>query len=348
MGFRFWRRMKIAPGVTLNLSKSGGSLSFGPRGAKVTLGPRGSRGTVGVPGTGLFYTVTDSGGRRQRGRTRRGGAVPASPAVRPEDRLRLGFFTRLVTPAGEEALVDGCRELALGHEGDALAELRQAVHLADGAWLAGFLALKYERFDEAERHLSAAARDSRRLGRYFAKYGIAATLSVPITEEVAAHLGPDLRGALLGLVETYQRQRRWEDAIACLKRLRRLEPEDVVVKLSLAELLSEVRPADRRTCKFIVRLAQGVENETAVHAALLLYKAKALRALGLSTAARDALTAALRRKKGRPDDLLHALRYERALVYAELGRRSRSRSELEKLYAQAPDFEDVAERLGLA
>ena len=38
MGFRFWRRIKIAPGVTLNLSKSGGSLSFGPRGAKFTVG----------------------------------------------------------------------------------------------------------------------------------------------------------------------------------------------------------------------------------------------------------------------------------------------------------------------
>jgi len=43
MAFRFWRRIKIAPGVTLNLSKSGGSLSFGPRGAKFTVGSRGKR-----------------------------------------------------------------------------------------------------------------------------------------------------------------------------------------------------------------------------------------------------------------------------------------------------------------
>ncbi|NMX24505.1 DUF4236 domain-containing protein, partial [Dissulfurirhabdus thermomarina] len=68
MSFRFWRRIRIAPGVTLNLSKSGGSLSFGPRGAKFTIGPRGKRATVGIPGTGLFYTTTlpsgRSGGRR--------------------------------------------------------------------------------------------------------------------------------------------------------------------------------------------------------------------------------------------------------------------------------------------
>ncbi len=57
MGYlRFWRRVKIASGLTLNLSKSGGSLSVGPRGAKVTIGPRGRRATVGIPGTGLFYT----------------------------------------------------------------------------------------------------------------------------------------------------------------------------------------------------------------------------------------------------------------------------------------------------
>ena len=47
-----------------------------------------------------------------------------------------------------------------------------------------------------------------------------------------------------------------------------------------------------------VRLTGSIENETPIHAALMLYKAKALRHLGLATAARDTLTAALRRKKG--------------------------------------------------
>ena len=51
MGFRFWRRIKIAPGLTFNLSKSGGSLSFGPRGAKFTVGSRGKRATLGLPET---------------------------------------------------------------------------------------------------------------------------------------------------------------------------------------------------------------------------------------------------------------------------------------------------------
>ena len=58
MGFRFFKRIKIAPGISLNLSKSGGSFSFGPKGAKLTIGPKGVRKTVGIPGTGIYHTET--------------------------------------------------------------------------------------------------------------------------------------------------------------------------------------------------------------------------------------------------------------------------------------------------
>ena len=69
MAFRLFRRIKIAPGITLNLSKSGLSASAGVRGARVTLGPRGVRRTVGVPGTGISYTDSSSTSSRPR-RTR--------------------------------------------------------------------------------------------------------------------------------------------------------------------------------------------------------------------------------------------------------------------------------------
>ena len=69
--------------------------------------------------------------------------------------------------------------------------------------------------------------------------------------------------------------------------------------------------------------------------------------LGLLTAARDTLTAALRRQKDRSDELLRAIRYQRALVYAALGRSTRARDELGKVYAEDPGYEDVARRLNL-
>ncbi len=58
MGFRFYRRKKLFPGVTLNVSKSGPSVSIGGRGARMTIGPKGTRKTIGIPGTGISYTET--------------------------------------------------------------------------------------------------------------------------------------------------------------------------------------------------------------------------------------------------------------------------------------------------
>lgn len=57
MGFlRFFKRVTIAPGITLNFSKHGISFSIGGRGAKFTFGTSGTRTTVGLPGSGIYYT----------------------------------------------------------------------------------------------------------------------------------------------------------------------------------------------------------------------------------------------------------------------------------------------------
>ena len=55
--FRFSKRIKILPGVSINLSKSGVSASVGPRGAKINIGKRGVRANLGIPGTGMGYST---------------------------------------------------------------------------------------------------------------------------------------------------------------------------------------------------------------------------------------------------------------------------------------------------
>ncbi len=55
-GLRVRKIVKLAPGIKLNLSKSGGSLSFGGKGFTVNLGRKGTRTTVGAPGTGISYS----------------------------------------------------------------------------------------------------------------------------------------------------------------------------------------------------------------------------------------------------------------------------------------------------
>ncbi len=360
MGFRFFKRVGLAKGVTLNLSKSGGSVSVGPQGAKLTLGPQGARISLGIPGTGLYYTTNFSLGRLgkmfggssnaeaaqtpQPPPAEETQAAPPTPQEAENTRATKEALTQLNVPDDQKALADGCKALADGNEDAAFSHLQNATHLADGAFLAGVLALKQEKYADAAQYLAAAADKESELGRYLSNYGIGATLSLPITEEVTAYITPTVHGALLALAEAYQAQEKIPEAVACLERLQQRGPVDVVVKLSLAELLAE-NHSDKETLQKVIKLTEGVENESAVHAALLLCKAQALRGLGLLDGAADVLTATLRRQKDRPDELLRALRYERALVYDSQGQTKKARTEFEKIYAEDPNYEDVATRL---
>ena len=75
MGFRFRRTIKIAPGIKLNLSKSGVSTTMGKRGLTTTLGKNGAYLNAGVPGTGmsgdrstsLFPVLTPEENTRRKG-----------------------------------------------------------------------------------------------------------------------------------------------------------------------------------------------------------------------------------------------------------------------------------------
>ena len=72
MAFRFQKRIKVAPGIRINLGKGGASLSAGLRGASITAGRRGLHANVGFPGTGLSIR------RRINVRTERASYQPSS------------------------------------------------------------------------------------------------------------------------------------------------------------------------------------------------------------------------------------------------------------------------------
>jgi hypothetical protein len=55
MAWRFQRRKKLLPGVTLNVGKRGAGFSLGRRGARVNVGRRGVGTTLTLLGTGLSY-----------------------------------------------------------------------------------------------------------------------------------------------------------------------------------------------------------------------------------------------------------------------------------------------------
>jgi hypothetical protein len=58
---RYRNRIKLAPGVNINLSRSGLSTTVGPRGANVNIGKNGSYLNTGIPGTGLYNRNRISG-----------------------------------------------------------------------------------------------------------------------------------------------------------------------------------------------------------------------------------------------------------------------------------------------
>lgn len=57
MSIRFRKRIKILPGVVINLSKSGCSATVGKRGTSVNLSPgKPTKATAGIPGSGIYAT----------------------------------------------------------------------------------------------------------------------------------------------------------------------------------------------------------------------------------------------------------------------------------------------------
>lgn len=58
MGFRYHKSVKILPGMRINFSKSGTSMSIGSRGFTTNYGHGKRTTTIGIPGTGLSYRTT--------------------------------------------------------------------------------------------------------------------------------------------------------------------------------------------------------------------------------------------------------------------------------------------------
>lgn len=81
MGWKFQKRIRLLPGITLNLSRKGVSTSIGTRGARVTLGHGKRRTTVGIPGSGISHTdVVSTSNARRAGRS--AGPAPQEQGVR--------------------------------------------------------------------------------------------------------------------------------------------------------------------------------------------------------------------------------------------------------------------------
>lgn len=148
MGLRFFRTLRIAPGIRLNLSRSGISASVGPRGARVTFSRRGTHANLGLPGTGLSWRGRIDGGAGRRPAGARRKAPTNTPETGPWGPVAEGAGQAALTAALDRAR--SRRPYCDGLAGMADAAVARAVPLVPtgdkgrigrGRFLIGFLGL---------------------------------------------------------------------------------------------------------------------------------------------------------------------------------------------------------------
>ncbi|WP_102337816.1 DUF4236 domain-containing protein [Collinsella provencensis] len=76
MGWRLRKSIKVAPGVRLNLSKSGVSTTVGKKGLSFNIGKRGVYRNVSIPGTGLYRRDKIGSGSAKKSRSKSTGRTP--------------------------------------------------------------------------------------------------------------------------------------------------------------------------------------------------------------------------------------------------------------------------------
>ena len=339
MGLRFYKRIRIAPGISLNLSKTGPSFLFGPRGMKYTVGPRGTRKTFGIPGTGLSYTTTSGWG------TNRAGISPRSEEALPS--LDIGFFGGMFIPSEDKPLVEGLKLFLSSKTDEAYSVFKTNSIHPDCLFMYGFTALGKGQYAESESAFLRCRQSKGGIGAVLTKYTKMFQLSLQITEFIDAPIAVDERGLTLSQIEAFQRQGKYLDAIKIASELWNRGPADLVVCLSLCDLIVANPTSTSSELDEVVQMTAQVENDGPLHANILYLRGAALYRMQLREGALAQLAAIARKKSGRPMGLLHQVRYLRGRLYEQANDLARARKEYELIYAEDAAFKDVRARIGI-
>lgn len=335
MGFRFHKSIGLGKFLRLNISKSGIGFSAGIPGLRLSTGPQGAYFTAGLPGTGLSFrkklnTVAKSD---------RSSASAKSKAAETPDTPSPGLFAS----RQEKGLARGLEAHAADQTDEALEHFLAAAADEPGAAILAATILA-EREDGSEfKAIELLEKVVQSDGEFptplMEKYLASTEIEINITPRVSVAVPVDGLAATLLLVEMYQSTRRVREAIALLEELVELAEQPVLV-LSLCELY-----ASREIWDGIIERAQGIEPVDDVTVEIAVYYGRAMQEKELHDAAISVFSKALSKKKGRHPDLLNEAAYWRAISYQAQGKHSQARKEFEKLYAEAPNFRDVAQRL---
>jgi tetratricopeptide (TPR) repeat protein len=355
MGFRFSKSIRLGKFLRLNLSRSGIGASIGIGGLRLGTGTRGTRFTADLPGAGTSYVKQwgTGKGKRTRAESSRARARKDLPEAQRETPQSLpssqGDATRSEIPAPgffaareEKELVAGLNQYNAGRFDAALEHFLSAAESEAGAAVlaASILAERAGGEAEAIRLLERVVQSDEKFPtELMKKYLTGARIQIAITPSVTAEVDLNGLAATLLLVELYQKANRADEAIGLLEELEELAG-DRILTLSLCELY-----ASRNVWDGILERARVETVDDDVSLETAIFRARAMQEKNLHEAATVVLTEALRRKKNRRPQLVHEAMYRRAISYAATGKTKQADREFQKLYAEASDFRDVAERI---
>jgi tetratricopeptide (TPR) repeat protein len=315
------KSMKVAPGVRLNVSKTGVGASFGGRGGRYSVHSSGrktvSAGSGIVPG--VYYQKSVSG---------KGSSSGAAPPVAPPKK-KPGLFA----PKGEKQLYKAIQAKdteAITRVGAEHPDFRLPSYS-----LAGLMIMN-EQPSESERLLAEAFATGKDPAEdKFVSTYLYTRLELSIAEGVSAELPIDRDAVGLALAELRQNEGNLDGAIDVVEQL---EPSTYAA-VSLAELYAQTGRWDD-----VIELTEGVKNEDDAAALLCVFRGQAFRAQGFHEAAHEALKEALR-SRSRASEIRHRALAERAQNFLAQGKKSQARKDLERILAEDSSYEGVREQL---
>lgn len=324
MGFRMRRSIKVAPGIRLNVSKTGVGASVGGQGGRYSVHSSGRRTVTAGSGIipGVYYQQSVGGGSRSRAQSH---APPVANPPKP------GLFA----PKGEKELYNALKAQdipAIKAVGVTYPEYRVASYS-----LVGLLLLSDDT-PQAKRLLTKvfdSARDPA-ADPFISKYqwqGWRAEINIAVGVTTELPINRDAVG--LALAEIRQRE---GDLVGAIDVVERLEPS-AYAAVSLAELYSQAGRSDD-----VVELTEGLTNEDDATALLLVFRGAAFREQGFHDAAHEAFKEALR-SRSRAAPIRHLALSERAENYLAQGKKAMARKDLERILAEDSDYANVRARL---
>ncbi len=334
MGFGFRKSINLGGGVRLNFSKKGVGISAGVKGLRAGIGPSGARMRASIPGTGIYHEErlgTKNKGKKINEKT-------SSASTQQQQHINLGFFQKLGTPQEEVSFIDGVNLILSDDKNAALPKFQDAVNkntsFADAYFCMALITDGKQQLDA----INAAIDNKKTYGKFFQKYKVFLGTTLSITDELKVQITNDNLGLILLAAEIYQENDLHNDAIKLLEDSDYTNDQAVI--LSLGELFYDAGKYEDS-----IRMLQQLENNDSVGTTALLYQGLAFREIQRFDASIEVLKSALKRKKGRSDDLLLEARYQLAYTYETAGDIKKAQKEYEKILTDRLDYKDVNERI---